>query len=156
MDIIFIKQIFIFVGLILGLILIFQLLGFNMNPPYEEKKLLNVVTIETMDTMNNIENHMTDDHDINLEMNSVSNPEKGFCEHYQGNFVELEKSCNTLSQKNCNSTECCTYLNNTKCVSGSVDGPTYQSEGGNKITVDNYYYMNKCYGHNCPEDDKIQ
>ena len=148
---IFIKQVFIFIGLILGLILIFEILGFKMNLPPIEKKVSHVVMIEPMENNNNsmIIKHMLEDHDLDLsEIEDMTNPQKSFCNNYQGSrFSELEPACNNLSKNSCNSTDCCVYLNNNKCVSGSSDGPTYRTDKeGKDIIVDNYYHMNKCVG----------
>ena len=41
-------------------------------------------------------------------------------------------------------------LNGEKCVAGNQDGPTFKTDSGEDITVDYYYYQNKCYGNSCP------
>lgn len=80
------------------------------------------------------------------------NMEAGFCSYFKGNSGLLNKACNRLTKGNCNLTDCCVYVNNNKCSAGNVDGPTFNTdENGNLITLDTYYFRNRCYGPKCPE-----
>ena len=75
------------------------------------------------------------------------NPVSDFC---KSSSASLKESCAKLTKKNCNSTSCCIVLNGEKCVAGNQDGPTFKTDSGEDITVDYYYYQNKCYGNSCP------
>jgi hypothetical protein len=114
--------------IIFFVLLIINLSGINMNPKIDEK-VAKVVTIE-----------------------SFENTIKSFCESNETKPHELEKACNKLTKDNCNSTSCCIWLNNSKCVAGKESGPIYyQDDNNNKINIDSYYYKNKCYGNKCPK-----
>lgn len=77
------------------------------------------------------------------------NSSGSFCE--ENNLLKLNKKCNSLNKKNCNLTNCCIWLNNTKCVAGDAFGPTFLTdENKNKINIDYYYYKNECKGEKCP------
>lgn len=73
-------------------------------------------------------------------------PLQNFCNVYGSS------KCNDLTNENCKSSRCCILLNNRtenidknkdisnpKCVGGSANGPTFQSD------ADSFYYMNKLY-----------
>jgi len=80
-----------------------------------------------------------------------TNKSDSFCKSHIGSSDLLNESCNKLTQKNCNSTSCCVWTNNNKCVAGSENGPTYNTDkNGKTIDLDYYYYKNKCYGTKCP------
>jgi hypothetical protein len=73
-----------------------------------------------------------------------------FCNTFGGDSTKLESACESLTSKNCKSSSCCVWANGNKCSAGGITGPTFKTDkDGNKITVDNYYYMNKCYGNSC-------
>jgi hypothetical protein len=91
-----------------------------------------------------------------LTNNSVSdtsiiiNSTDAFCESHRGSSYLLEKSCNKLTKNNCNSTSCCVWTNNDKCVAGNSNGPTFNTDDNGKTqNLDYYYYQNKCYGTKC-------
>jgi len=72
-----------------------------------------------------------------------------FCPTFAGDSSKLETACGRLTSNNCKSVGCCVFINGNKCLAGGITGPTFKTDKeGNKIIVDNYYYMNKCYG-NC-------
>jgi len=97
--------------------------------PEENSQLEQVVTIEKLTNM-----------DKTL----------GFCKHNKKNSSRLEKKCNKLSKKNCNSVNCCVHLNGNKCVAGDKSGPIFTTDDNNKkIDIDTYYFRNKCYGNKC-------
>lgn len=123
----YILNVFIMVILILTILVILDIYKINLNTPTIKKKLLQVVTIEGMNGSNS------------------------FCKSHLGKSEVLDQSCEKLTERNCNSTSCCVYLNGNKCVAGSGNGPTFKTTTtGDKINVDYYYYQNKCYGTNCP------
>jgi len=125
-----------FVGLLLLLILLFSINGWTYanQPPVELKK---VVVIENMST----------DQEQDKEIASLTDPSKGFCETYRGKSHELEGECNKLTSERCNTTDCCVFTSNSKCSAGGISGPTYKTdEKGNMISIDYYYYKNKCFG----------
>jgi hypothetical protein len=83
------------------------------------------------------------------DMSFIKGPD-AFCETYRGNSGALESACGKLTQQNCNSTSCCVYASPGKCVAGGVKGPTFNSdEKGKTLSLDYYYYQNKCYGTKC-------
>ena len=108
----------------------------DLNPPKPESKLVQQVTVETLDTMNN----------SLLEENMNLKPNESFCESYLGNSAELEGACNDLTESNCANTKCCGYTGE-KCVAGNKDGPKYKTDSNGKLlTIDSYYYLGKCRG----------
>jgi len=87
----------------------------------------------------------------NDEFLSLTSPAKGFCETYRGKSNELEGECNNLAESSCNRTDCCVWTSNSKCSAGGMNGATFKTDqSGNMITIDHYYYKNKCYG-NCKQ-----
>ena len=84
-----------------------------------------------------------------IDLASLTDASKGFCEVYRGKSHELEGVCNNMSQNTCSSMDCCVWANNSKCVAGGKDGPMYKTDSDGKPSViNNYYYKNTCYG-NC-------
>ena len=156
MDIII--QIIIFAGLMLGLIIVFQVVDVESNNENQHNKvLLGSAIIETMDTDQNPRVGPRPDLAINMdEFSSQWKPEHSFCKMTgEDNLHTLNSDCNRLSKSNCLSVECCGFLNNEKCVQGGEFGPTWRSDSdGNSITIDSYYYMNKrCIGPGCPKTE---
>jgi hypothetical protein len=83
--------------------------------------------------------------------NLIIDKGEAFCQHHRGASSVLEKSCGNLTQNNCNSTSCCVWTSNNKCVAGKANGPTYNKDANGKTkNLDYYYYKNKCYGAKCP------
>jgi hypothetical protein len=75
-----------------------------------------------------------------------------FCPTFGGDSGKLEAACGRLTSNNCKAVSCCVFINGKKCSAGGITGPTFKTDKhGNKITIDNYYYMNKCYGNGCPK-----
>lgn len=135
----FIKDNFVSIAMIvifvLFLLVIIKIKGIDLNPPKPESKLVQQVTVETLDMLDKIEKE-----DIKLL------PAENFCESYLGNSSELEGACNELTETNCATTTCCVYTGK-KCVAGGKDGPTFKTDkNGKLITIDSYYYMGKCRG----------
>jgi hypothetical protein len=140
---------YIFYGVLFLLVslIIFQVLGFskafNKQPP--KKELEKVIIVETFIDSNSVSKELD-----TLELNTG----QSFCNHDSNT---LNKMCNSLTQKNCINSDCCIYATlNTgekgsapQCLTGNADGATFKSDTqGNMITLDHYYYKNKCYG-NC-------
>ena len=68
-----------------------------------------------------------------------------FCDIYQSQSLEtLTRKCNELTVENCNSTNCCVWLNGKKCVAGNKTGPSLSED---KKDIDSMYYSfkNTCY-----------
>ena len=125
----------------LTLLLFINLLGINVNDKLQVKKLLQIVTIEGLTTENNVKPDTT----------IIQNKSDAFCEHRRGSSHILEESCGKLTQDNCNSTSCCVWTSNNKCVAGKANGPTFNTDSNGKTNnLDYYYYQNKCYGSKCP------
>jgi hypothetical protein len=102
-----------FVVIMLNLIAIFSMLGIN----FKDDKITNLKKIVT------------------IEAFGESDYSNGLCSTYASDPVTLEKKCNALSEKNCNITSCCGWLNKTSCVSGNKTGPNYHSKDGKNITI---------------------
>jgi len=86
----------------------------------------------------------------NKEATIIINGNDAFCENHKGSSHLLETSCNKLTQNNCNSTSCCVWTSNSKCVAGSVKGPLFNTDDNGKTqNLDYYYYQTKCYGPKC-------
>jgi Tfp pilus assembly protein PilV len=133
------QMIILIVIVVLGLLVLINIKGIDLNPPKPESKLVQEVTVETLDMMDKI----LSNEKINVNLAS------SFCESYLGNSQELEDACNQLTEDNCAETSCCIYTNN-KCVAGGLNGPTYNTDkDGKLITMDTYYYLGKCRG-SCP------
>jgi len=110
-----------------------------MNIEEQPKQLLQVVTIEG----------------LKEREDTIKTGADAFCESYKGSSGELNSACGELTNKNCNSTSCCILTSDKKCLAGSADGPTYNTDdNGSTVNLDYYYYQNKCYGDKCP--DKIK
>ena len=87
----------------------------------------------------------------NPDMSIIMNGSDSFCETNKESGGNLEKSCNKLTQGNCNSTSCCVWTSDNKCRAGNAKGPTFNTdENGKTIKLDYYYFQSKCYGDGCP------
>ena len=83
--------------------------------------------------------------------NSILSPSEAFCESHRGSSGTLDKSCEKLTNGNCNSTSCCVWTSDKKCAAGNITGPTFNTnENGQTNKIDYYYFKGKCYGTNCP------
>jgi len=120
---IYILVIFIFITLLL-----FDLM--NINFVDSEKKIVKEIIYENFSTQTNNDS---------------------FCSTSK-NSIEQEKKCNNLTNDNCLVTNCCVLLNDNKCVSGSITGPSYHTDdNGKDINMLFYKHKNKCYG-DCKND----
>lgn len=114
--------------IILLVIMLIKLEGLDMTPE-KHRELDQVITIEGL---------------TNLDR------KRGFCKNNQTDAAKLEKGCNNLSRDNCNTVNCCVYLNGSKCVAGDKTGPTFSTDNSGKtVDVDTYYFRNKCHGPGC-------
>ena len=118
----YILNVFIFVLLIFALI---NSMGINLNVEEPPKKLLQVITMEGFDG------------------STMPTGATAFCESYKGSSAQLNTECGRLTQKNCNETSCCVFANN-KCVAGSANGPTYNTDNNGNTTTSSYYFQNQC------------
>jgi hypothetical protein len=83
--------------------------------------------------------------------NYILSPSDAFCESHRGSSGTLDKSCEKLTNGNCNSTSCCVWTSNKKCAAGNEKGPTFNTNAnGQTNQLDYYYFEGKCYGTNCP------
>ncbi len=130
MDFKYILKIVIVVSLILSLIVFINSIGLNLN----SKKLL------TMEGLTN-----------SPDTSIIINKSDAFCEIHRGSSGTLDKSCGKLTKNNCNSTSCCVWTSDSKCVAGGAGGPTFNSDSNGKTKqLDYYYFQNKCHGTKCP------
>lgn len=88
-------------------------------------------------------------------LNSTDNDgSKSFCEKYQSDPILMNEKCKKFNKSSCIIPSCCVWLNDEKCVSGSISGPTFKSDENNKdIVVKNFYYQGECYGEGCPSEN---
>ncbi len=128
------------VSVIFALLIIISIIGWNLNPPKPESKLIQQVTVETFVNDNN-EN--SDQNNIIKELDNLKlSPSDSFCQSHLGNSAKLEKSCGQLTEDGCQQTNCCVWTkstNNTeKCMAGDKNGPTYTD---NLKTMSAYYWQ---------------
>jgi hypothetical protein len=139
MNLKYILKVFIIVFIILSLMIFINSIGLNLNEQPKPKKLLQVVTIEGL----------TNPPDTSI----IINKSDAFCESHRGSSGTLDESCGKLTKNNCNSTSCCVFKSNNKCVAGDANGPTFNTDSNGKTKeLDYYYFMNKCYGENCNKE----
>ena len=125
-----ILKIVIVVSLILSSIIFINSIGLNLNA----KKLL---TVEGL----------TNPPDTSI----IINKSDAFCESHRGSSGTLDKSCGKLTKNNCNSTSCCVWTSDSKCLAGGAKGPTFNTDSNGKTKqLDYYYFQNKCHGTKCP------
>lgn len=137
-DLKFFLNVLIIVFLFFALSVFINSVGLNLNEKQQQKKLLQVVTIEGLTNPK-------------PKTSIIVNKSDAFCENHRGSSNILEQSCGELTQDNCNSTSCCVWTSNNKCVAGKANGPTFNSDKNGKTkNLDYYYYQNKCYGAKCP------
>jgi len=131
MDFKYILKIFIVFFIILSLIVLINLIGFNLtDTELPKKKLLDIVTIEA------------------LENQIPTSGSKAFCEVHSG--FDLEQSCQKLTKYNCGLTSCCIWTSNNKCKAGNKSGPLFNTDSNGKTKpLDYYYFQNECYGEKC-------
>ena len=65
-----------------------------------------------------------------------------FCNYYGKDNNKLETACSSLTQNNCNTVNCCVYLNGKKCVAGDQSGPVFNGQA----TGNSWSYLNQMYG----------
>jgi hypothetical protein len=86
----------------------------------------------------------------NMDNIITTDKSESFCKSHEGNSGILNTSCKKLTKNNCNITSCCIWTSDEKCVAGSSNGPTFNTEPNGKTkTLDYYYYKNNCYGNSC-------
>lgn len=138
-----ILNIFIIVIIILALLIFIEISNIDLNTEQSNKKIVQVVNIEALTSKKDSSTPKKEAPNTTINLNPISD----FC---KSSSDSLKKSCGKLTKKNCNATTCCVMLNGEKCVAGNQDGPTFKTESGKDITIDYYYYQNKCYGNSCP------
>jgi len=148
-----ILKIFIIVLLILSLIIFINTIGLNLNDEERPKKLLQVVTIESLENKSNNIDIVEEPLLLGPKDFINTDLEKDFCNGFKGSgsTQKLNEQCAGLTNTNCVTTSCCVLANGTKCLAGSANGPTFLTNlDGSNINVDYYYYQGKCYGSKCP------
>ncbi len=128
----------ILVSVIFALLIIISIIGWNLNPPKPESKLIQQVTVETF-----VNNATYDEKSILKELDNLKlNPSDSFCQSHLGNSAKLEKSCGQLTEDGCQQTNCCVWTKSTnnkeKCMAGDKNGPTYTD---NLKTISSYYWQ---------------
>ena len=130
----YILKILIIVFLFFSIIVLIRTIGYSKG----------VVTIEGL--------HNSELKNLTSE-NSILSPSDAFCESHRGSSGALDKSCEKLTNGNCNSTSCCVWTSDNKCAAGNIKGPKFNtSKNGKTNQLDYYYFEGKCYGTNCPNN----
>ena len=89
--------------------------------------------------------------DFVFSESTIIEASEAFCESHRGSSGTLDKSCEKLTNGNCNSTSCCVWTSDKKCAAGNEKGPTFNTNAnGQTNQLDYYYFKGKCYGNNCP------
>lgn len=136
----YVLKVFIVVFLIFSLIVFINSVGLHLNEPTQNKKLLQVVTMEAFTNKNG----------FNSSSSILMDKSEAFCETHSGSSGDLDESCRVLTRNKCNSTSCCVWTSEDKCMAGNEDGPTFNTSIHGKTHVpDFYYFQNKCYGEKC-------
>lgn len=104
---------------------VFSILGVNFNPS-SDKVIQKEVVVESF----------TDN----------VNTSDAFCKQYSSQSELLNKQCNKLTENNCNSSNCCVWLNGKTCVSGGVQGPNFLTSEGKNVDVNYYSFKNTLFG----------
>ena len=122
------KVIYVFI-FVASIILIMAILS-NGAGPKQEDSLIKTVIIEGLESKDKVI--------------KIPPPFEGsFCDpSINSSLEDIDKKCQTLSDKNCSLVNCCVFLNGKKCVGGTSSGPTYLS-GKNGENVDVKYYRHK-------------
>ena len=104
-------------------------LNWNFNPIIKPPKLVQQVTLETMDNMY-----------VRI------NPIDSFCDSFLGDASNLDGACKRLTKDSCFKTDCCVYTDENKCVAGSEHGPTFKTDPeGNSIENRYFYHLGVKY-----------
>ena len=82
----------------------------------------------------------------------TSEYKEDICTKYEGDYTKINEKCKKLSNINCKIPSCCILLNDSKCVSGNLYGPTFLTEEGKNIDYEYYNYKGECYGK-CDRDN---
>jgi len=129
----FLLKLGIMVLLFFAIYIFIESIGINFNAPQPPKKLIQVVTMEGM------------------ESSLLKDKKDAFCENLRGDSNKLNNACNSLTTNKCSSSGCCIWTSENKCVAGTADGAVFNSDSkGKTMNLDYYYYKNKCYGNKCP------
>jgi hypothetical protein len=134
------------VSIIFALLIIISIIGWNLNPPKPELKLVQQVTVEAFEPLimdNNNNNQNSDKNNISKELDNLKlNPSDSFCQSHLENSAKLEQSCGQLIENSCQQTKCCIWAqsknNKEKCMAGDKNGPTYTK---NLKTMSSYYWQ---------------
>lgn len=93
---------------------------------------------------NSIETLSIQENDLSQNLSDITG--ESLCSIYASKPEELNNKCGELTEKNCNSTSCCLWLNGQNCVAGSANGPTFRTTGGKNIDIKYYSYKNNLVG----------
>lgn len=136
--------VFIFV---LSLIVILAILSNgNNNPNDDGESLIKTVVIEGLEDKDKDKYEDEEDKDKDKDK-TMPRLEDAFCDSSSANssLGDIDKKCQTLSDKNCSLVNCCVFLNGEKCVGGTSAGPTYLSVNGENVDVRYYRHKTKVY-----------
>ena len=143
----FIKENYVSIAVLVSIIftalIIISIIGWNLNPPKPELKLVQQVTVEAFNKLIMDNNENSDKNNIVKEIDNLKlNPSDSFCQSHLGKSAKLEQSCGQLTLDSCQQTKCCVWSqltdNTEKCMAGNKNGPTYTN---NLKTMSSYYWQ---------------
>ena len=141
MDFKYILKILIILFLFLSIIVLINTIKLNLTDKESSKGVFTIEGLQNSELKN-----LTSE-------NSILSPSDAFCESHRGSSGALDKSCEKLTNGNCNSTSCCVWTSDNKCAAGNIKGPKFNtSKNGKTNQLDYYYFEGKCYGTNCPNN----
>ena len=131
---------------LLTTITVFHILGVTFPLPGEGETITKVVTIETFST------------DKPARKLGIGGLEEGACKKYSSDPHGMEKYCSGLSDDSCATMGCkgglgCVWLNQSKCVAGDREGPTFHTHKGIPVDVHCWRWRHKKFG-SCPADSR--
>ena len=134
--------------ILLTLITTFHILGITFAEP-EVEVIDKIVTIENFQTTGsggtppNVEVVVINEQDKARHRQSILG---GACLAHSNDPHGMEDYCTGLSDGGCGALTCCVWLNNSMCVAGDEDGPTFHTHQGQNRDVKYYRHKGKYYG----------
>jgi len=127
-----------------GVVLLIKRFDIDMDVSKTNGQPVRVVTVEGLDNLST---------DANMDMDMNINESESFCDKYKSQPSELDAKCAGLTEKSCDATSCCVFINGERCVAGNKNGPMFRTSAETNENIDIKHYKHKgvCYG-NCPSE----
>jgi len=129
-----------------GIVLLIKRFDIDMDVNKTNGQPVRVVTVEGLD---NLSTNATMDNDTNMDMKNDGS--ESFCDKYKSQPSELDTKCSGLTEKSCDATSCCVFINGERCVAGNKNGPMFRTSAETNENIDIKHYKHKgvCFG-DCP------